>query len=67
MQFSSNNYFGAMDRFDDHVIEPLMTEDENAVGDALNLGTADLGTTTNPMGNTLQSVKSRIMEGAGRL
>ena len=70
MQFTNNNnsYYNAMDQISqDHVIEPLLSEDEAAVGDALNLGTAELGTTTNPMGNTLQSVKSRIMEGAGRL
>jgi len=66
--FTNNNYYPAMDRFDEGpVIEPLITEDEKAVQEAINLGTAEIGTTTNPMGNTLQSVKSRIMEGAGRL
>ncbi|MBN1274886.1 hypothetical protein JXA12_01155 [Candidatus Woesearchaeota archaeon] len=68
MQFTNNNYYHAMDQFgSDQVIEPLVSEDEGAVKDALSFGTAELGTTTNPMGNTLDSVKSRIMEGAGRL
>lgn len=68
MIFSNNNYYLGMDRLESQpVIEPLMSEDEGAVRDALNLGTAEIGTTTNPMGNTLESLKSRIHEGAGRL
>ncbi|MBD3209052.1 hypothetical protein GF367_01380 [Candidatus Woesearchaeota archaeon] len=68
VQFTSNEYYGGMDQLSSHqVIEPMMSEDEEAVGDALSFGTADLGTTTNPMGNALESVKSRIMEGAGKL
>jgi sugar phosphate isomerase/epimerase len=67
MNFSNNDYF-LMDRYGGGaVIEPMVKEDENAVREALNFTTADIGTTTNPMANTLQSVKSRIMEGAGRL
>ena len=63
------DYYHALDQFSDEpLIEPLAENDnEEAVKDALNLGTAELGTTTNPMGNTLDSLKSRIMEGAGRL
>ncbi|MBW2983380.1 sugar phosphate isomerase/epimerase [Candidatus Woesearchaeota archaeon] len=68
MQFTNNNYYHAMDRLEDQpVIEPMMSEDEEAVKDAMSLGTAEIGTTTNPMGNTLESLKSRINEGAGRL
>jgi len=69
MIFNTNtNYYHAMDKLSSEpLIEPLMSEDQAAVKDALNMGTAELGTTTNPMENAVQSVKSRIMQGTGRL
>lgn len=71
MQFTNNNYAhaaAALERLNHQpAITPLVSEDEAAVGEALSFGTAELGTTTNPMGNTLDSLKSRINEGAGRI
>lgn len=69
MLFNTNtNYYHAMDQLSSEpLIEPLMSEDQSAVKDALTMGTAEIGTTTNPMENATQSVKSRIMQGAGRL
>ena len=70
MQFNSGSgYYGAMDSLSGStpVIEPILSDDEQAVTDALNLGTAEMGTTTNPMGNTRESLMSRIREGAGKI
>jgi len=55
-----------MDRLSqDSVIEPLTPE--TPVEDAFTLSTNEIGTTTNPMGNALQSLNSRVREGAGRI
>jgi len=74
MQFSNNNYYSTMDGFSnaksgtaldpaplDEYGEPIIPDE------ALNFTPKDIGTTTNPMGNTLESMKSRIREGAGRI
>ncbi len=67
MEFNNNDYF-KMDTFaSQDVIEPILPDDEQAVADAINLGTAEIGTTTHPMQNTLQSLKARVMEGVGRV
>ena len=74
MQFGGNNYYSAMDYMDNSSImdssEPAPTDDEGnpiTPDGALNFTHKDIGTTTNPMGNVLESLKARIREGNSRL
>jgi sugar phosphate isomerase/epimerase len=74
MQFSNSSYYSAMDEMSGaKVISPLEPVPEDRYGDpvipdeALNFTAKDIGITTNPMGNTLESLKGRIREGTGRI
>ncbi|MGV8169299.1 MAG: TIM barrel protein [Candidatus Nanoarchaeia archaeon] len=74
MQFSSRGYYGAMDDFSGgNTVSPLATLPVDEEGqpvvpdDSLNFTAKDIGTTTNPMGNTLESLKARIREGTSRI
>ena len=67
-------YYGRVDELNEDIsfsaTEPAKL-DENGEplipDDAVNFTTKDVGVTTNPMGNTLQSLKQRITEGTGRI
>ncbi|MFA6073478.1 MAG: TIM barrel protein [Candidatus Woesearchaeota archaeon] len=74
MQFNNSNYYSAMDSMSGSgIISPLEPVQQDSQGepiisdDALNFTAKDIGTTTNPMGNTLDSLKSRIKEGTSRI
>ncbi|MGV8162801.1 MAG: TIM barrel protein [Candidatus Nanoarchaeia archaeon] len=74
MQFSNGGYYSAMDNFGKgqvtNPLEPVPLDDRGdpvVSDDDLNFTIKDLGTTTNPMGNTLDSLKSRIREGTSKI
>lgn len=76
MQFTNNNYFQEIDYFgrDEGLIntqEPAPIDPETGQrlisDEELNFTHKEIGTGTNPMGNTLQSLKSRILEGNRRI
>ncbi|MCF7866091.1 sugar phosphate isomerase/epimerase [Candidatus Woesearchaeota archaeon] len=76
MQFGQNDdYFSDVDGFSDKgpffdsSKETETDEEGNYVvpDDALNFTHEEIGTTTNPMGNTLESLKARIREGNRRI
>ena len=58
MVIFNNNYFKDMDAFE--------TQHEQEE-DPINFTTRDIGTTTTPMGNTIESLKARIRQGNGRI
>ncbi len=74
MQFTRNNYYSAMDRLDNTEFfasnSPAEVDDEGnfiVPDEALNFTPKEIGTTTNPMGNTMESLKAKIREGVSRL
>lgn len=74
MIFNSSGYYGNIDELNqDHWSEAITPANYDEKGDpitpddAVNFTTRDIGVTTNPMGNTLESLKSRIREGTGRI
>ncbi len=79
MQFNNNDYMGgsyysAMDRLDNTSFQTSDTPvDVDPWGnpiipdDALNFTPREVGTATNPMGNTLDSLKERIRQGVSRI
>lgn len=74
MQFTNNNYHSSMGYMDDAPpFEADEPEQTDAAGnpippdDALNFTARDLGTTTNPFANQLDSLKTRIREGASKI
>lgn len=74
MQFGNNNYFSTVDNMaeeslHDSMAEPDLDEDGEPIvpDEALNLTHKEIGTTTNPMGNTVESLKARIREGNRRI
>ena len=73
MHFTNNNYYQDIDSLSG---DSFYSSDESAYDqngkliepdDALNFTAREIGTTTNPMGNTLESLKARIREGASRV
>jgi len=74
MQFTKNNYYSAMDRLDNTEFfasnAPVELDEEGnplVPDDSLNFTPREIGTTTNPMGNTLDSLKAKIREGTSRI
>ncbi len=74
MIFNNNNYYGEIDELnaDEHfnALEPANYDERGepiTPDDAINFTTKEVGVTSNPMGNTLESLKSRIKEGTGRI
>lgn len=74
MQFTNSSYYSAMDEMSGaKIISPTEPVQEDRYGDpvipddALNFTAKDIGITTNPMGNTLESLKARIREGTSRI
>lgn len=74
MQFSNRSYFSAMDRVDNAEMfttdtpAPLDEEGNPIVSDdVLNFTPQEIGLTTNPMQNTLESFKAQIKQGIGRI
>jgi hypothetical protein len=74
MQFTNKSYYSAMDEFSGATsipaTEPVQLDkygDPIIPDDALNFTAKDIGITTNPMGNTLESLKARIREGTSRI
>lgn len=74
MQFSNRSYYSNMDELSGASMIPASAPiEEDRYGDpvipdeALNFTAKDIGTTTNPMGNTLESMKAKIREGASRI
>ncbi|MFP4568182.1 MAG: TIM barrel protein [Candidatus Woesearchaeota archaeon] len=74
MQFSNNGYYSAMDRLDNTQFfasnEPAdLDEEGNPIvsDDALNFSPQEIGLTTNPMQNPLESFKAQIKHGIGRI
>ncbi|PIN80809.1 hypothetical protein COV13_03000 [Candidatus Woesearchaeota archaeon CG10_big_fil_rev_8_21_14_0_10_32_9] len=74
MQFTKNNYYSAMDRLDNTEFfasnAPVELDEEGnplVPDDSLNFTPKEIGTTTNPMGNTLDSLKAKIREGTSRI
>lgn len=62
-----SNYFKQLDKFGAQGYYSTELADEDSESEGLNFKTGTIGTTTNPMGNTLQSLKSRIRQGAKRV
>lgn len=74
MQFTRNNYYSAMDRLDNSEFyasnAPVELDEEGneiVPDDSLNFTPREIGTTTNPMGNTLESLKAKVREGTSRV
>src|SRR4030067_1028612 len=64
----SDNYYTAMDRIEPaQVIEPIAIEDKEEVEKQSKWTPEEIGMTTNPMQNQLQSLQAKIREGAARI
>ncbi|MFT4260815.1 MAG: TIM barrel protein [Candidatus Woesearchaeota archaeon] len=71
---NNNNYYGALDELntDEHfnALEPANYDEKGdpiTPDDAVNFTTKEIGVTTKPFGNTLDSLKEKIRDGAGRI
>lgn len=68
---SGSDYFGDMDEFGSHPDyfsdTPSFDKGQAEVEEGLNFSAKSIGANTDPFSNTLQSLKSRIREGTGRV
>jgi len=62
-----SQYFKDLDSFGAQNYYSTKQAEKKDADEGLNFKAKTLGTTTNPMGNTLQSLKSRIRQGANRV
>jgi hypothetical protein len=74
MQFTNRSYYSQTDEMTGGYLisakEPVQQDkygDPIIPDEALNFTAKDIGITTNPMGNTLESLKARIKEGTSRI
>ena len=72
MEFGNSDYFKSIDNYTDPVPateEVARDRDGNPERpeDALDFTPKDIGTTTDPMGNALESLKAKIKHGTGRI